>query len=444
MRLQERGAERGKINEPPSDSSVFDDVEDAIFSRVETEKRTVNASYADQVQTYNERLDSLGFEERFADIRQAAPAAISDFKAEAAKGRDELYALRKRIVSTEKDRDRFRDRHRIERTANVSSAQKRTLKVGLLLFIGVIEIVLNGGFLSKGNEQGLLGGAVQAFSFAFLNILGSFMFGLFLIPQANYRFLFRKLIGLVSIAAYLAFAIYLNLMVAHTRELAGTFDVQATIEVMRRMQATPFALQDAMSWVLLAVGFLFSIIAMLDGLYFKDPYPGYESIETAWLSAQTQYSERKAELIDNLADIRNVSADAMNEAARDLSMKRGEFDSILQARARLNTGFADFQSQLETTARSLLTRYREANREARSEPKPKRFDESFTLERSPIIAEAVTETARADLRKSIASSQKLLGVQIDLIAKEFDEAVAGYRQIDDLIPEVADGSQTNA
>jgi hypothetical protein len=434
LRLVERGTQRGNLGEPSSAGDALDEVEHAIIERVEREKRLVHGLYLDQLQTYAERFANLDFESRFGVIRQAAPQAVADFRAEAGQGRDELHRLRRRIVDTERDRDAFRKRHKIQRSARASTPGKQLLKVGILVALLVIEVAANGAFLAKGSEQGLIGGAVEAVSFASLNVLGSFLLGLSVVRLIGHRRFTLKILGLLGLAFYVVAALALNLALAHYREVSGALTTGAGVEVVQRLQTAPYALSDVASWILFGIGMTFSLIAMADGVLFRDPYIGYAAVDKAWQSAQDEYSARKAALIDNLRDIRDDASEAMNEAARDLSLKRGEFDSIQQAKQRLNAAFRSFQDQLERTAQALLSIYREANRRARSDP-PARFEKPITLDRFPIVSDENPETRREELRKSIADSQALLAKEVRSIHEEFEAAAATYRQIDDMIPD---------
>ena len=44
---------------------------------------------------------------------------------------------------------------------------------------------------------------------------------------------------------------------------------------------------------------------MADGVLFTDPYPGYAALERRWLEANGNYTDTKADLIDNLRGIRD-------------------------------------------------------------------------------------------------------------------------------------------
>ena len=95
---------------------------------------------------------------------------MSEFRAEAAQGRDELHSLRRHLRDVEVERDDFRRRHRLKRTARWAAGGNLTLKVGVLLALFVFEVFLNGFFLAKGSELGYVGGAAEALVFALLNI----------------------------------------------------------------------------------------------------------------------------------------------------------------------------------------------------------------------------------------------------------------------------------
>ena len=441
LRLGERGSERGADNRPTSDAQTLDDVEHQVVERIEAHKQDANAIYLDHVHTYDERLTALSFEERFATIQQAAPEAVGDFRAEATVGRDELFVLRRRLNESEIERERFRAHHRIERPARLASLGKIILKIGVLAILFIIEVVINGSFLAKANVGGLLGGAAQAVTFAALNIIASFFWGMVLIRLVNRRNYFLKLIGMLSFLAYLAFATALNLTLSHLREIPPAVAVSDNVgqEVLHRLLTAPYGLTDINSWILFAIGFIFSLIAMADGLLFFDPYIGYAGLERRWVDATRQFATARSELIERLRDIREDATETMNEAARDLSVRRSEYDALLQGRSRLAQRFDHHQNQIEQTCRALLEIYREANRKARSTPAPDYFTKAYALPRISYTGAEPDTTARDSLRQMIAETQELLNQQIKAIHEAFDSAVRTYREIDELLPEKKNG-----
>jgi hypothetical protein len=434
MTLALQGAERGRKEEPESETAGLDSVEATIVERVEAAKSSAHATLLDQKNLYEERLASLDFESRFADIRQAAPEAISELRASAALGRDELNRIRRDLAFKEKERDNFRARHRLKRAARISSGGSKTLKIGLLMVFVLIELFINGSFLAKGNEAGLFGGIIEALAFAALNVVFSFALAFFGIRLINRRGFFSRLLGLIALVALVAFAAGLNLVLAHYREVSAEVVEQAGQQALQRVLAHPLALTDLKSWLLFCIGLAFACFAMIDALLFDDPYPGYAGVERRLNAAHDRYTEAKRDKIADLDEIRRQTGEGLEEANRDLSVRRNEYDAILENRARVYTLFAAHQDQLERAANSLLSIYRDANRQARSTPAPKRFADPVRIER---IKEPLPETGvgRADLRQAIADAQKLLADQVRDVNAEFETLVHRYHQIDDLVAE---------
>jgi hypothetical protein len=436
MQLLRLGAERGAQGRPAPDAQTPDDVEHRVIERMERHKQDAHRLHLEHLHTYDQRMAALDFEERFAVIRQAAPEAVGDFTAEAALGRDELYGLRRDVVGSEREREHFRKVHGLVRQARVPTTGSLILKIGILAVMFVIEVAVNGGFLAKSNPLGPLGGAVDAVTFAALNILASFLCGLVVIRLLNRRNILLKFLGLAGFAAYLAFAGGLNLVLSHLREIPPSASGDTGREVFVRLMHSPLALDDVMSWAFFCIGCIFSLVAMSDGLLFTDPYPGYAGVEKRWLMANRKYREGKAQLVDRLRMIRDGAIEAMNRANHDLSVRRGEFDGMLKGRSRLAQRFAEHQSHIGRTCNALLTVYREANRVARGKlPAPKHFERPYEIERIILAGDGTEETAREGLRQSITDSQGILVDQIKAIHEAFEAAAKTYREMDEMIPE---------
>jgi hypothetical protein len=439
LQLVKRGRERGSKNLPPKDALTLDDVEHQIIERIEAHKQQSHTIFLDHLDTYNQRLAALNFEERFSVIRQAAPQAVGDFNAEATLGRDELFALRRRIIDSEAERDHFRKKHKIIRPARILSTGKALLKIGVLAVLFVIEVAVNASFLADANLGGWLGGAVQAVAFAALNILASFLWGLFPIRLINRRNVGLKFLGLLSLILYFGFALLLNIALAHLREVPPSLSANGGQFVLDQLTSKPYELyklRDVMSWVLFGVGFIFSLVAMADGLLFFDPYIGYAGLERRWIEASQSYTDTKAELIESLREIRDDASEAMNAAARDLSIRRSEYDSILQARRGFGQRFGEHQNQIERACRALLQIYREANAGSRSanNPPPAYFAQLYSMERVVFSAPDDVST-REQLLRTIVKTQELLEDQVRAIYVAFDQAVLSYSEIDRMIPE---------
>jgi hypothetical protein len=263
----------------------------------------------------------------------------------------------------------------------------------------------------------------------------SFLAGAVGVRELNHRNYMRKLLGLLALTGYLVIAVGLNLTLAHYREAAGSFVSDAGQEVLVRLRTNPLGIMDVKSWLFFGIGMLCSLIAFGDSYLIFDPYPGYGMLEKRRAAAYEAYIARKNELIARLLSIRDEAIEILEEANRDLSVRRSEHDAILEGRTRLVRLFEAHQTHLDRTANTLLSTYREANKRSRKTPAPRRFAAAYALEKIPTEQDALPASARDDLRRSIEESQTVLADQVRAIHDEFERAFATYREIDDLVEE---------
>ena len=71
-----------------------------------------------------------------------------------------------------------------------------------------------------------------------------------------------------------------------------------------------------------------------------------------------------------LLEIRDEAIDILEDANRDLAIRRSEHDAILEGRSRVIRLFEAHQTHLDRTANALLSTYREANIRSRATPPP--------------------------------------------------------------------------
>ncbi|EJB02323.1 hypothetical protein Rleg9DRAFT_7359 [Rhizobium leguminosarum bv. trifolii WSM597] len=438
--LRERGHENGKLNRPVPSAASLDEVEQRIVGRIEEEKASSYQILEDQFQTFEGRLRNLDFEGQFGLIRQANASTLSDFKAEIASGVDELHGLRRDLGAAEDEMSSFKAKHKLDRAAKVSSTAAQIFKVSLIVFLVVFEMVMNGSFLAKGSEQGIVGGVTEAIAFAVLNIGSALLLSVYCVRFLVHRSLFFKLLGFLGLAAYICIAIAVNLALAHYREVSATVFTGAGAEVISRLRNAPLGLTELSSWMLFAVGLLFSVIAFIDGCYLTDPYPGFAGVRKRLDNARKHYIERKLDLIDNLRDIRDDHNVKIEEILRDLSSRRQECAAIIAHRTRTTGLFGEYQASLERTANALLTIYRDANRATRSEAEPAYFSTPYKLERLTPVLRTSEEWDDAVLSGRIQTAQTELSEQIRRIGAEFEAAVENYHRLDTIFPEASLGT----
>lgn len=435
LKLTAKGVEDGRADLPPADSEVFGRAENEILETISAAQKNNYDQLENHLAGYRQRLIDLDFEGRFADIAAAASAGFSNLAAQFQIGLGVLHPIRRQLWDAEQWRDAFRKKHRLMRPAKVNTAAASTIKVLVLIILVMVELAINGSFLSRHSDYGLVGGIIEALSFAAFNVISAFCIGLYGVRGLVHRNWGFKLWGLIWLAAYLALAIGLNLGLAHYREYAGTSLESAGQYVMERLAQRPFTLDEFNSWVLFGLGIAFSLLALVDGLIFTDSYFGYAAVERYLRKVQKEYQDRREELIQELQEVRQDYDDVLTDARTDLGKRRTEHNAIVDNRIRLLRLCQQAESQLETAANMLFSTYRDPNRANRKSPVPARFGQQFKLQRiEPLVSaegewkaerlEAAINQAHADLTKL----HQQLGIQ-------FDAALEAYRGLDILVPD---------
>ena len=415
---------------------MLDEVEIELVDYVENERRGSQSATINQIQVYDERMAALDFEGRFTVVRSASAEAVAEFKVESQQGRDHLHSLRRNLVDLERERERFKQKHRIERTAHYPTNAMKFLKFGFLALLFVVETVINGAFLAKGNELGLLGGTIEALTFAALNIFGTALIGFFGIRWLFHRSFAAKLFGFISLLTFLVFSATLNLALAHYREVSGAFFEIAGTEIIRRLAETPFGLTDIKSWLFLGIGILFSMFSVIDVISLDDKYPGYGSLDRRLEKARAIYIEWKEHLLDRLREIREDATAALSNASRDLSIRRSESEIIIERRSTLVARFRNHLTHLERVGDKLLHEYRSANQKARSTQFPSHFKtHHYVIDLSSVDTLAKSANRLTNLDQAIDEAQATLKVQIAAIHTAYETAAGEYTQLDTLISE---------
>ncbi len=441
MDLGNRGAARGGDDLPATASASLEATEREIVEQIGAAQKAAHDELQSQLATFHERLTELDFESRFAAISEVAHGGLADLKAEQQMALDDLHILRKDLTIAETWLDDFRRQHRIKRLADRKTALGTVVKLLVIALLVAGEIIANGYFLSGGNELGLVGGIVEALLFAVLNVGVAVFVAVVLLPNLYHRNLLRKAFGLVSLFGFFAWAGALNLALAHYREAAGTreptaqFAAQARDAVMERLQTWPLELDQFESWLLFAIGVLFALVALIDGLSLVDKYPGYRKASETARKAQEDYAGERRAKIEDLSDKRQEYQEAVSQLRLDISKRRTEHSSIMAHRLKLLSLFQEHQNQLEKAGNQLLRTYRDANVAARSSPAPAYFEEPFKLERLSVTLDGLNEITSDALQIRIDEAQSQLQMVMAEVTQEFELGLARYRQLDALVPD---------
>tara|TARA_B100000780_G_scaffold84274_1_gene57652 strand:+ start:517 stop:2010 length:1494 start_codon:yes stop_codon:yes gene_type:complete len=434
LSLEKIGAEKGSKNVPSASSQIPDEIESQISERIDAARIKANEIAENQIQTYSDRISNLDFEGHFSELRQVGPLVVNEIQTETQNSLNIMNIRRKKYLEVEKEYNYFRSKNGLEnRTAKLSLPSHNSLRVLVLVLMIVVETLLNGSFLAKNNSEGILGGSLDAFTFAFINIGFSVLLTIFVIKQIHRPRFIYKIIGLIGIIAWLSVVVTINLGLAHFRETSGAFLEGAGNQVVQLLIEQPFNLQELKSWVLFGVGTLFAAITLADVISFTDIFPGYTKLQEKWDKEQDEYKAEFEDLLDNITNIKDEYHNNLNSIGADLTIRQQELDKIIAGRNRLIALYNSNNEQLQRAADVMFSAYYEANRSKRSKAAPKRYDAQFKVKLIQLSSgENFSSTETKKIKKKIAEAKNLLDDQISEVLSEVTSAITQLRNLDEL------------
>jgi hypothetical protein len=297
------------------------------------------------------------------------------------------------------------------------------------MLVLVVESVLNGNLLALSNELGLLGGILDAGIISLLNVAWGFAVGRFMLPNLWHRSRARISIGVLGVLAYVLVTCAFNLAVGHYRDaLAVGLGGQAILDVAPRTLNDPLALTGFKSWLLVGLGILFSAVALLEGLVWDDCYPGYGAVARRAALQREEFEALYRDLQDDLT-IKDACLKEMRQRNREIGRQRDLFDEIIQNRARMHAALRDHLDHLKNALNQLLSVYREANRRARREPVPARFEGRH----EPKWAGEPPPPAEQERRTRISAEVERANEELEAWTKEvleaYEDALDSYARV---------------
>lgn len=252
--------------------------------------------------------------------------------------------------------------------------------LSIIATIIIIEIILNGIFLSRGSELGVLGGVISASIITAVNILMAFLYGRYGFPQLWHSNVKNKLFGILSTIIYLSGLIAFSLLVGHYRAALQADPFEATRIAIATFHANPFGIDDFNGWVLMSISIVVSILAAIEFLRADDLYPGYGKIDR-------KYKKTRGDL--------DFAIDALYRRSSDEVLKHEEglhklnenangfitaYEVLLDQSEKIVTRFDSFCGEAEKFYGSLIEVYRSSNIAVRSIGAPTYFNEDVAFE----------------------------------------------------------------
>jgi hypothetical protein len=431
MRLKEKAKEQAEQGLPTAESQSFDAVEQEVVNEIENEAKIQYTNYLDNQKVYADRAGDVAIQSLAVRLGTSADDAVTDFQRHTHNGTGELYSRKREVIQTERELNRFKERHGLRRPAR--NYGKRLVKIGFLLIILVVESLLNGSFLAKGSVFGLVGGVFEALIIAGINVFVGLAVGRLVAPWIGHKNVVAQIFAATGVLVYLAAAVGFNLAVAHYRTAVAGDPFEASLLAYRSLMSDPLAIADLQSWALFIIGFIFSIAAAFDGWLMDDPYPGYGTRMRHNLEALENYNEFKNDLLNDLDEIKQRAEKEMDEIGRKVQDRQNEFGALVLRSHALLSEMTQHFGHLESAANTLLRFYRNENGKYRSAPVPARFDATWTYVRPPETAAATVMGNREQMEQTVRQVMLDIPQHRKRLHDGFLKALGEYKKIDELV-----------
>lgn len=384
LNLREEAARLGDAGLPTPNETQLSGLEAQIVHRIERAR----LDYIDwaniRIQVLNDDIARLDAQ----PLINRALQADEEFSRKASALLDErenhIRALARATEQRDIELTDFKNQNRLSRDAHFPTSTGHYLRISLLLLLIIFEGIANAFFFAQGVATGLIGGFLTATVLAFLNVITAVLQGRYTIPFLLHRDLFLKLFGVVACTVAASLMLTIGLGISHFREALSVDAENAAQLAITTLKASPFTLQDVMSWVLFGVSLLFAIIALFDGLYLTDTYPFYGSKAKRYANAKSEFEEELGVLRQDLNDLKESFLKQLNDDIAQIQRILTQRESLIQtkdsSRARLATALQD----AEHCMRSLLALFRQENQlHRRGHPPPLSFSSLPDLKRLP-------------------------------------------------------------
>lgn len=262
-----------------------------------------------------------------------------------------------------KDLERFRLQHELNFYPERGTAEKTIVGISyavwVMILLYIVESTMNAALFV--NELGPVGGYAVSLSSSLVNVILGFLVGRFVVSRIYLcQNIGQRLFAGLIFLGFLWTIVYMNLMIALYRSLKALENVYADNIPALSSAAWPFphlSFLDFESSLVVMVGLVFALVALLDGYFADDPFPGYghkyrlciksrDDVQKELEAYKSEFVSASKKTADELEDIFDNAKQAINQWGVDVNRVQRRF-----------VDYKEWTSQLMKGQTSLWTAY---------------------------------------------------------------------------------------
>ena len=383
------GQKEASKSRPPSDAIALDQHEASLTS--EAEKHLNAEQFLFDSALTDASREAVQAKQKSIQHQFEVEQLVSDngtldaVEAELANERQGLVRATEARMRTEQDLNYFRAANNINEEAHYP--ESRILHIGLVAVLAVVEMLINTFFFE--NEQGLIGGFFVAAGIAIVNLAGAFFLGI-AFRYKNLATSNSKILAWLAIVFFIVLTIFSNsLFAAFRSEYQLVADPTEPAQVSAAfLRAWPEAVaifrldmqvKDQMSFVLLILGIILSIVAFWKGYTLDDKYPDYgrkDRKHRKLLADEHRLQELTRQKVKELLHQRKAIVHA---AIQEPSTQAGMIAKRIADLQHAKTLFESQAAAIDREFAMVVEAYRHANVAVRVTPAPQYFKEKASI-----------------------------------------------------------------
>jgi len=377
--IESKAKESGEHNFPPSNAAELSGNELNIVAFFIDEMGILTRDKNDELTSYRTSAAHRIIENSESEIKNLSTVSQDELMQDFEAAKVEINVEKTRLDEQKKYFDAFKLQNGLDKRADYPDS--RLLAYGVVLFLWLVESVMNSFFFAKGSDFGFLGGLITAGGISAINIILGFAIGNGVMRYKNSCQTVYRWFGYISLLLYGTAIAVLNFVVGHYRDLVASYTDNPEHLVMQKIIDSPLMMQDVFSWLLMITGILFSIFALVDGYKVNDPYPKFGNLQRKLDEKEEYYNagckslaeeglEKKEEFIKELKKLQKYAS--------------AEFTYFTQASGYGEATIAAHDKGIQlliTRANAMLMKYRQFNMKYRKHEPPVYFNKQWAPEK---------------------------------------------------------------
>jgi len=264
----------------------------------------------------------------------------------------------------------FRSDHRIRHAASypISKLHHYAVIFGLV----IVESFANMYFFAQGNSLGLLGGFFQAILLSLISIGVAVAVGYFALRAIHHKHTSMRVMGILSLVAYLVFFVGFNLVVAHYRDLLAERPDEALAQAIPATLAAPFRITFD-SLMLIVASLLAAALGGYKGYTSEDRYPGHGKLDRKAHGARLLFDNAKTTMraeVHAILDATDAELVAIREHGEAML---AALDGIIAEGEKHKESYERGLEDTRSDCRQWLIDYRNEFMKVRGVPTPPHF-----------------------------------------------------------------------